>query len=165
MLESLVRARSFAIAAHGDQMYGSQPYSFHLDAVVAILAPFGEQAQIAGYLHDVIEDTSVTLQSVREIFGERVADCVALVTDEPETNRKERKARTNAKLATVSGEQELALVVKAADRLANLRMSADGKSSSKLEMYRREHVAFQKAAFRPGLCDELWNEMDLVLSK
>ncbi len=76
MLEALTDARSFAIAAHGEQMYGDQPYVFHLDAVVELLAPFGNQAQIAGYLHDVVEDTDVSLQKVREEFGDRIADCV-----------------------------------------------------------------------------------------
>ena len=45
MLESLTRARSFAIAAHGDQTYGDEPYVFHLDAVVELLAPFGLDAR------------------------------------------------------------------------------------------------------------------------
>jgi hypothetical protein len=30
-------------------------------------------------------------------------------------------------------------------------------------MYRREHPAFREAAYRPGLCDELWREMDRIL--
>jgi (p)ppGpp synthase/HD superfamily hydrolase len=165
MLDALTHARSFAVAAHGDQRYGDHPYSFHLDAVVDLLAAFGEQAQIVGYLHDVVEDTAVPLQTVRQQFGDRVADCVALVTDETGANRNERKTRTNAKLAAVSGENELALVVKAADRLANLRMSALGGAESKLEMYRREHSAFRQAAYRPGLCDELWREMDRILGE
>jgi (p)ppGpp synthase/HD superfamily hydrolase len=146
-------------------LYGDQPYSFHLDAVVELLAPFGAEAQVVGYLHDVVEDTAVTLQQVRDEFGNRVADCVALVTDEVGINRKERKARTNAKLAAISGENELALVVKAADRLANLRMSARDGSGSKLDMYRREQVAFRAATFRPGLCDEFWQEMEQILCK
>ena len=165
MSDALTHARSFAIAAHGDQKYGDHPYSFHLDAVAELLAAFGEQAQIVGYLHDVVEDTDVPIQTVRQEFGDRVADCVALVTDETGANRKERKARTNAKLAAVSGEKELALIVKTADRLANLRMSALGGAESKLDMYRREHPAFREAVYRPGLCDELWREMSRILGE
>jgi len=165
MLESPREARSFAIAAHGSQLYGDQPYVVHLDAVVASLADFGEQAQIIGYLHDVVEDTDVPLQTLREEFGDRVATCVALVTDEKGVNRKERKALTNAKLAAVSGENQLALIVKAADRLANLRMSARSTEGSKLDMYRHEHAAFRQAAFRPGLCDALWAEMDRIIAE
>lgn len=128
-----------------------------------MLAPFGEEAQIIGYLHDVVEDTAVSIEEVRAKFGDRVSECVRLVTDETGANRKERKARTNTKLAAVSGEKELALVVKAADRLANLRMSAREGSGSKLEMYRREHVPFRQAAYRPGICDGLWEEMERIL--
>ena len=104
MLEAVTHARSFAIAAHGDQMYGDHPYSVHLDTVAELLAPFGEEAQIVGYLHD-----------------------------------------------------------KAADRLANLRMSARDESGSNLETYRREHSAFRHAAYRRGLCDELWQEIDIII--
>jgi (p)ppGpp synthase/HD superfamily hydrolase len=163
MCEVVAHAREFAVAAHGDQRYGDQPYAVHLDEVAELLAPFGELAQVVGYLHDVVEDTAVPLDAVRAQFGERVAACVALVTDEQGANRRERKARTNAKLSAVSGEDSLALVVKAADRLANLRRSARGGSDSKLGMYRREHPAFRAATYRPGLCDELWQEMDHVL--
>ncbi|MCZ2343124.1 MAG: HD domain-containing protein [Bacteroidales bacterium] len=163
MREAVAHAREFAIAAHGDQRYGDQPYAVHLDAVVGLLAPFGELAQVIGYLHDVVEDTAVPLDAVRERFGDRVAACVALVTDEPGAHRLERKAKTNAKLSAVAGEDALALAVKAADRLANLRASAGGGSDSKLGMYRREHPAFRTAAYRPGLCDELWREMDSIL--
>ncbi len=99
MDEAVARARAFAITAHGEQRYGDQPYRVHLDAVTELLAPFGEQAQVVGYLHDVVEDTTVTLETVSETFGDRVAACLALVTDEPGVNRRERKARTNAKLA------------------------------------------------------------------
>lgn len=160
---AVARARAFAIEAHGAQRYGDHPYALHLDAVAGLLEPWGHEAQVVGYLHDVVEDTAVTLDRVRQEFGDHMAACVALVTDEPGENRKERKARTNAKLSKVEGDLRLALVVKPADRLANLRASVQDRES-KLEMYRREHPAFREAAFRPGLCDELWAEMDEILS-
>lgn len=161
----VLRARAFAIEAHGSQRYGDQPYSVHLDAVAGLLEPHGIDAQTIACLHDVVEDTAITADLIRDEFGERVARCVQLVTDEPGPNRQERKAQTNAKLSRVSGELHLALIVKAADRLANLRMSARGGSGSKLDMYRREHAAFHEAAFRPGLCDAFWTEMEQILSR
>lgn len=163
MTANVTRARAFAVAAHGEQRYGDQPYSVHLDAVAALLAPFGEEAQVVGYLHDVLEDTAVSPGQLRVESGERVAKLVSLVTDEPGANRRERKARSNAKMAAVTGEDSLALVVKAADRLANLRASAAGGSDSKLGMYRREHPDFRRAAYRPGLCDDLWREIDAII--
>jgi (p)ppGpp synthase/HD superfamily hydrolase len=165
--DPVANARAFAVAAHGDQKYAARPYVFHLDAVAKLLEPYGAQAQVVGYLHDVVEDTTTPLGRIREAFGEHVAECVLLVTDERGENRDARKAKTNAKLAKVRGDATLALIVKAADRLANLRMSAAsaaGGDRSKLDMYRREHAAFRDAAFRAELCDELWTEMDQILA-
>ena len=163
MSETMASARRFAVAAHRGQRYRDYPYVVHLDAVAGLLAPFGQDAQVVGFLHDVVEDTDVTLDEVRARFGERVAACVAIVTDEPGATRRARKAKTHAKLSAVAGENSLALIVKAADRLANLRASTGGESDSKLDMYRREHPAFRAAAYRPGLCDGLWHEMDRIL--
>ena len=107
--DPVARARAFAIEAHGTQRYGDRPYAAHLDAVADLLGPFSVDAKVVGYLHDVVEDTPVPVDRVRESFGELIASCVELVTDQPGTNRRERKAATNAKLANVSGELQLAL--------------------------------------------------------
>lgn len=109
------------------------------------------------------EDTPVSLETLGTEFGERVARLVSLVTDEPGANRRERKARSNAKLAAVPAEDALTLVVKAADRLANLRASAAGGADSKLGMYRREHPEFRQAVFRSGLCDDLWRDIEAII--
>ncbi|MDO3380524.1 HD domain-containing protein [Geoalkalibacter halelectricus] len=157
-------ARAFAIAAHGSQRYGEHPYAVHLDAVAELLAPFGKDAVRVGYLHDVVEDTEIALDQVRAEFGDVVAHCVALLTDESGEDRKERKAKTYAKLARVGPELALALTVKAADRLANVRACiADGKVEL-LAVYRSEHPTFRGAAYRPGRCDRLWRELDLLLA-
>jgi guanosine-3',5'-bis(diphosphate) 3'-pyrophosphohydrolase len=161
MSPAIERARAFAIKAHADQQYGSHPYSYHLDAVATLLTSFGEQAQIAAYLHDVVEDTDVPIAEIAATFGHQVADCVAVVTDEPGENRRARKSTTNAKLSATSN--SLALMVKAADRLANLMESQRCPASGKLAMYRREHEAFRKAAYRPGLCDDLWHHIDSII--
>lgn len=163
-MDLVAEARRLALEAHAKQKYGDQPYAVHLQAVVGLLAECGDEAQVVGWLHDVVEDAGVSLEELERRFGARAAKCVALVTDEPGLNRKERKARTNAKLALVQGELTLALLVKAADRLANLRASAAGGAGSKLEMYRGEHPAFRQAAYRSGLCDAWWDEMDKILA-
>jgi (p)ppGpp synthase/HD superfamily hydrolase len=160
----LDEARSFAVTAHGSQMYGSKPYAFHLDAVVALLSPYGSEAQIVGYLHDVVEDTEVTEHDIRKRFGDLVAECVGFVTDSPGASRAERKARTYARLATVAGPAELALVVKAADRLANVRSCVSDQRQALWEVYRKEHPSFRQAAYRAGLCEPLWQELDALLA-
>ena len=141
-----------------------RPYSFHLDAFVGLLSPYGSEAQIIGYLHDVVEDTAVTESDIRQHFGPRIAECVRLLTDAPGVSRAERKARTYARLATVVGPSELALVVKVADRLANVRACVIDDRSGLHEVYRREHPAFRQAAYREGLCEPLWVELDALLA-
>ncbi|MCB9763322.1 MAG: bifunctional (p)ppGpp synthetase/guanosine-3',5'-bis(diphosphate) 3'-pyrophosphohydrolase [Alphaproteobacteria bacterium] len=160
----VVEARAWAMEAHGDQRYGEHPYVVHLDQVAATLTPFGVEARVMGYLHDIVEDTPVTEGQVAERFGVHVAACVALVTDCAGPNRKARKAATHAKLAAVPADdpRAIALVVKAADRLSNLRSCVRDRNRGLLKMYRREHPAFREAAFRPGLCDALWAEMDRI---
>lgn len=157
------QARSFAINAHGDQRYGDRPYVFHLEAVAKLLAPHGETAQVIGYLHDVIEDTAVTKEQIQQHFGELVAECVSLLTDLPGANRQERKAKTYAKLAQVNGSAQLALIVKTADRLANVQACIADHKQTLWEVYRSEHPAFKQAAYRRGLCDPLWNQLDPLL--
>jgi (p)ppGpp synthase/HD superfamily hydrolase len=164
MMPTIERARQFAIAAHGEQKYGEHPYSFHLDAVAKIAELYGEEAAVVAYLHDTVEDTSATLAEIEIRFGARVAACIALLTDEPGANRKERKAKTYAKLALVTGPSELALVVKVADRLANVRACIADQKPKLWEIYRGEHATFKQAAYRPGLCDPLWVELDELLT-
>ena len=160
----LDEARAFALTAHGSQMYGDRPYAFHLEAVVSLLSGYGTDAQIVGYLHDVIEDTRVTEDEVLARFGRRIAECVSLLTDSPGASRAERKAGTYARLATVSGPAELALVVKAADRLANVRSCLVDQYHGLLEVYRQEHPSFRRAAYREDLCEPLWRELDALLN-
>jgi len=153
----VAKAMAFAIKSHGDQMYGDQPYLAHLDAVAKLVENFGLEAVVVAYLHDVVEDTDVTLDDIRREFGDRIATLVRYVTDESGANRRERKRVTNEKLSHVEEEFNIALIVKAADRLSNMRGGA------KLDMYRREYPEFKDAVYRNGLCDTLWGEMDRIV--
>ncbi len=161
----LPSARAYALHMHGDQRYGSRPYAHPLDAVAALVEPWGAMAQVVAYLHDVQEDTEATNEDIRAQFGDLVAQCVALLTDVPGPTRKERKAATYARLATVSGQEELALVVKAADRLANVRACVADQHWRLLDMYLGEQPAFRTAAYRPGLCDALWEALGLEFAR
>jgi len=159
------QARAFAIAAHADQKYGDRPYSFHLDAVAKLAAPYGEEAVVIAYLHDTAEDTQTTIAEIEGKFGPRVAACVSLLTDEPGANRKERKAKTYAKLAGVEGANEIALLVKAADRLANVRACVQDRKKSLWQLYQSEQSAFKSSAYRSGQCEPLWAELESLLSE
>lgn len=159
-MKSVGQARNFAIEHHGEQRYGDQPYAYHLDAVAALLEPYSDVAQVIGYLHDVVEDTAVTLEQVAELFGQLVAGAVGILTDQSGDDRKQRKQKTYALMAEVTGELEIALLVKTADRLANVQACVDHDRPDKLRMYQQEHPTFRQAVYRQGLCDELWERLD-----
>ena len=158
-------ARLFALKHHSEQKYGEHPYVVHLDVVAELVRQYGETAVIIAYLHDVVEDTSASLDDIEIVFGGLVADAVAILTDEPGKDRQERKEKTYRKMAQVCGKTEIALLVKAADRLANMRACIVDNKEGLLAIYQKEHPFFQKAAFRPGLCDEIWDQLNVLISK
>lgn len=158
------RAREFAAHAHAGQTYGpDEPYTTHLEDVVALVGD-NDTTKIIAYLHDIVEDTPVTLDVIKEMFGTFVADCVAILTDESGKNRKERKAASHVKLAKVGLSHCAALVVKVADRTANVEACVRKDNAGLLQMYRTEQAAFREAAYRPGLCDNLWNRIEAAFA-
>ena len=151
---------------------GQHPYVVHLDAVAAIIedniacvaTPYRDSAKHVAYLHDVVEDTDTSLADINSEFGTLVASCVSILTDEPGDNRQQRKAKTYAKMALVDGEQELALLVKAADRLANVRACVLSGNQRLSQIYKNEHPIFKQAAYRNNLCDSIWQELDALVA-
>ena len=159
-----ISARRFAVKAHGNQTYGMLPYEVHLDAVASIAKPYGDIAEIVAFLHDVVEDTAITEADIAAEFGEFVADCVSILTDEPGDTRAERKVATYQKMAKVEGQLCLALLVKAADRLANMRASVNSSDKSYFAVYQSEYPVFKQSVYRANLCDDIWNELDTIMS-
>ncbi len=77
-------------------------------------------------------------------------------------NKRIGKSATYKKMALVEGEEELALLVKAADHLANMRACIPIEDEGFLNMYKSEHEVFHKAVCRPNLCDDIWNEIEKI---
>jgi (p)ppGpp synthase/HD superfamily hydrolase len=146
-------ARWYAIAKHGDQMYGQQPYVYHLDDSVHELVThvidlpalryYDHDVIIcAQYLHDVIEDTETTREDLDELFDPRIGVLVQAVSDGPGRNRKERKAGVYQAIRDTG---PAALAVKLGDRLGNAKTAGLVKGTSDLlQMYRKEQVTFEQ---------------------
>ncbi|MCM2425737.1 RelA/SpoT family protein [Streptomyces sp. RKAG337] len=124
-IETLRRAYLLAESSHRGQMRKSgEPYITHPLAVTLILAELGAETTTltASLLHDTVEDTEVTLDQVREEFGEEVCYLVDGVTKlervdygaaaEPETFRK---------MLVATGSDVRVMSIKLADRLHNMR--------------------------------------------
>lgn len=121
------RALRLAAVAHRDQVRKGSgvPYIEHPMAVAMILdrAGFDEDVVIAGLLHDVVEDTEVTLAEVRGQFGDRVAALVAACSEVKLDASGEKRPWIDRKrdhLAEVVGVSEPARAVLLADKLHNL---------------------------------------------
>ena len=123
-MESIVdRALAFATIAHGEQKrkYSGEPYIVHPIEVMEIVktVPHDEVMLAAALLHDVVEDTEVTLAEIHQAFGEDVASLVDDLTDvsKPEDgNRKLRKALDREHSANSSARAQ---TVKLADLISN----------------------------------------------
>lgn len=160
-LNFMSRARLYAVRAHGDQRYGDSPYVVHLDAVVSILLRFGHgdhETVAAGYLHDVLEDTSRERRDLVLEFGEVVASLVDACTDGRGASRRERKERPFRLIPRTPG----SLLVKLADRIANVESAARGRPGL-LAMYRKEHPEFEKRLRGPSVAEPMWDHLRSLL--
>jgi (p)ppGpp synthase/HD superfamily hydrolase len=127
-MDIVEKARVFAIAAHTAKSqirkYTNEPYWLHPQEVaqqVAALLDHTPEMVAAAWLHDVVEDTGVTIETVREEFGSKVADLVGWLTDvsRPDHgNRAARKAVDRAHTALAPSEAQ---TIKCMDIASNFR--------------------------------------------
>lgn len=204
--DRLIRlAADLASRAHTvtGQTYDGAPYRYHLEAVshkaervIALgLAELGHRedseelealyfaTKIIGSLHDIVEDTEITVDTISYLFGPFVARAVWICSD-PElgfkANRKMRKQVANAHYAAadrpgnyfVVSEHyrydlsnlvyDIAATVKLADRYANV-ISCKERNSDMFGMYAKEHTAFKLAISRERngqIHKSLWDQIE-----
>ncbi|MDT0644793.1 HD domain-containing protein [Zunongwangia sp. F363] len=119
-------ALEYARRAHGDQQrkYTKEAYIEHPKRVAEIVrtVPHSSEMICAAYLHDVVEDTPVSIQDIQRKFGRKIAGLVEELTDVftkekyPHLNRKKRKQREVERQAKISVE---AKTIKLADVIDN----------------------------------------------
>jgi GTP diphosphokinase / guanosine-3',5'-bis(diphosphate) 3'-diphosphatase len=126
-LAPLERAYRFAADRHkGQQRASGEPYMIHPLLVTRQLADMNMDMTCleTGLLHDVVEDTSATVDEIRKNFGEDVARCVDAVTKLSKlnlANREERQAESVRKMLLAMVDDIRVIIVKLADRLHNMR--------------------------------------------
>ena len=134
---SLTKAYNFALNAHKNQKRDAgEPYIIHPVAVADILTELKlDSATITtGLLHDTIEDTKVTYDSVKKEFGQEVADLVEGVTKISALEEQAveySKGENLRKLILATSKDIRVLLVKIADRLHNMRTIDSAKDESK----------------------------------
>ena len=154
--EKLNKAYNFAVKAHENQKRDSgDPYSIHPIAVANILTELKlDSATIAtGLLHDTIEDTHATYETIKNEFGQEVADLVDGVTkisvfENQATSTS--KAENFRKLILATSKDIRVLLVKIADRLHNMRTI---EAISQIE--KKERIAKETMEIYAPLADRM----------
>ena len=173
--ESLNKAYNFALEAHQNQKREEGvPYIIHPVAVANILTDLKlDSATITtGLLHDTIEDTNTTYETVRKEFGEEVANLVDGVTKISALEEKasiNSKAENFRKLILATSKDIRVLLVKLADRLHNMRTINFVKDKDKIIRKAKETMEiYAPLADRMGMNmirDELEDLSFSVLNK
>ncbi len=120
-------AYNFAAEVHADQKRVSgDPYIIHPLGVAGILAQLkmDEITLAAAFLHDVVEDTNVSLHDIEEIFGKEVASLVDGVTKLGKIeyiSKEEQQVENYRKMFLAMAKDIRVVLIKLADRLHNMR--------------------------------------------
>ena len=129
--ELLDRAILFAVRAHaGTERRGKgYPYIVHPLEAVAIVATMTADQELlaAAALHDTVEDTDVTVEQIRDLFGNRIAALVADESDEMPAGVSEEASwhgRKQAAMDKLSRASHEAKMVALGDKLSNMRAIA-----------------------------------------
>ena len=121
----VLRAAFVAKIAHDKQRrkYNGRPYVTHPGRVASVLSVHPEADEdliCVGWLHDVLEDTWVSVELLEMMFGKRVAELVVEVTNPSKGMDASRKTRKSVDLDHLAKASKQAKLLKLIDRLDNL---------------------------------------------
>jgi len=155
-LQRIKDAYAMAAVAHeGQKRNTGEPYIVHPIAVAQIAAEELEldaNTVIAAFLHDVVEDTSFTLEDIRARFGDDVAFLVDVVTKRKKHNYEHTKQVDNYRQILESVHFDIrALLVKLSDRLHNMRTLDSMRPDKQMKIAGETDFFYAPLAGRLGL--------------
>jgi GTP diphosphokinase / guanosine-3',5'-bis(diphosphate) 3'-diphosphatase len=160
-------AFEFAYELHGDQKRKSgEPYICHPIAVAGLLRDLGGGAAMiaAGFLHDVVEDTPITIDGIESRFGQETAHLVEGVTKLSKfefSSKKEQQAENFRRMFIAMAQDIRVIVVKLADRLHNMRTLDHLRIERQQAISQETRDIFAPLADRLGLGRIKWELEDL----
>lgn len=165
--ELLVRAYRFSEAAHAGQVrHSGEPYVSHCVEVARILADLqlDTTTVTSGLLHDIVEDTDVTIEDVEREFGAEIAqivDGLTKIANLPLSSREERQVENYRKLLLSIAKDARVILIKLADRLHNMR-TLDWLTPEKRRRIAQEtRDLYAPLAHRFGMAKVRWELEDL----
>jgi guanosine-3',5'-bis(diphosphate) 3'-pyrophosphohydrolase len=168
-LEKIDRAYRFAAEFHKDQRRRSgEPYINHPVEVALILSKdlhMDEDAICAALLHDTVEDTSASLDDLKEGFGETVTelvDGVTKLTTISVSSMDEKQALNLRKMFLAMSKDIRVVIIKLADRLHNMRTLAALPPDRRLFKARETMDVYAPLADRLGMSSVKWELEDLA---
>ena len=163
--EKIAAAYQAAKMAHeGQERKSGEPYITHPVAVAEILADIGldHQTIMAALLHDTVEDTKLSLDTVKKDFGKEVAALVDGVTKlDKLTYGPNAEAETLRKMVIAMSKDVRVLVIKLADRLHNARTWKFVPVESATRKARETIDIYAPLAHRLGMSTIKWELEDL----
>ena len=151
------KAFDLAVDAHKEQRRKTgEPYIFHPIEVANIVANeigLGATSIAAALMHDVVEDTSYTLDDIREIFGEKIARIIDGLTKISILNKQDVSIQSEnyKKLLLTLSEDVRVILIKIADRLHNMRTLESMAEDKQLKIASETIFIYAPLAHRMGL--------------
>ncbi|MEE7581579.1 MAG: bifunctional (p)ppGpp synthetase/guanosine-3',5'-bis(diphosphate) 3'-pyrophosphohydrolase [Oscillospiraceae bacterium] len=153
----IITAYKVAEKAHKNQFRKSgEPYIIHPLCVSMILLDLGMDTDTicAGMLHDVVEDTDMTLDDIRKQFGQDVAmlvDSVTKIGKIPYFSKEEQVAENTRKIIMATANDIRVIIIKLADRLHNMRTLQHRTHDGQLRTARETMNIYAPIAHRLGI--------------